>query len=71
MPLKIGAGDVEHIHDHAKEAYPEECSGVMVGMQAEGMKIVVDVWRAENVEEMRSWVLRDDRSGYDEEPILG
>jgi proteasome lid subunit RPN8/RPN11 len=26
---------------------------------------------AENVEEMRSWVLKDDRSGYDEEPILG
>ena len=139
MPLKIGAGDVGHIHDHAKEAYPEECAGALVGMNVEGMKIVVDVWRAENthkeersrrflieplkikefeeraaerdmdllgfyhshpdhpaepseydrehawpgwsyviasvsaenVEDMRSWTLRDDRSGYDEEPIVG
>jgi proteasome lid subunit RPN8/RPN11 len=129
-----------HIHDHAKEAYPEECSGVMVGMDVGEMKIVVNVWRAENtfqegqrgrrflidpkeymsfeerarerdmdilgiyhshpdhpaepseydrehalprwsyviasvsaesVEDMRSWVLRSDRSGYDEEPIVG
>ena len=139
MPLKIGAGDVGHIHDHAKEAYPEECAGALVGMNVEGMKIVVDVWRAENtheeersrrflieplrikefeeraaerdmdvlgfyhshpdhpaepseydrehawprwsyviasvsaenVEDMRSWVLKGDRSGYDEEPIVG
>ena len=139
MPLKIGAGDVGHIHDHAKEAYPEECAGALVGMDVEGMKIVVDVWRAENtheeersrrfligplrikefeeraaerdmdvlgfyhshpdhpaepseydrehawpgwsyviasvsaenVEDMRSWVLKGDRSGYDEEPIVG
>ncbi len=139
MPLKIGAGDVSHIHDHVREAYPEECSGVMVGMKAEGMKVVVDIWRAENiheeersrrflidpleymkfeeqagerdieilgiyhshpdhpaepseydrdhawpgwsyviasvgkknVEDMRSWVLKDDRSGYNEEPIVG
>ena len=139
MPLKIGAGDVGHIHDHAKEAYPEECAGVLVGMDTGGMKIVVDVWRAENtheeersrrflieplkikefeeraaerdmdvlgfyhshpdhpaepseydrehawpgwsyviasvsaenVEDMRSWVLKGDRSGYDEEHIVG
>ncbi len=139
MPLKIGAGDVGHIHDHAKEAYPEECAGVLVGMDTGGMKIVVDVWRAENtheeersrrflieplkikefeeraaerdmdvlgfyhshpdhpaepseydrehawpgwsyviasvsaenVEDMRSWVLKGDRSGYDEEPVVG
>ncbi len=139
MPLKIGAGDVGHIHDHAKEAYPEECAGALVGMNVEGMKIVVDVWRAENtheeersrrflieplkikefeeraaerdmdvlgfyhshpdhpaepseydrehawpgwsyviasvsaenVEDMRSWVLKGDRSGYDEEPVVG
>jgi proteasome lid subunit RPN8/RPN11 len=139
LPLKIGSGDVAHLHDHARETYPEECSGVMVGMNAEGMKVVVDIWRAENiheeersrrflidpleymkfekraeerdieilgiyhshpdhpaepseydrdhawpgwsyviasvskynVEDMRSWVLKDDRSGYDEEPIVG
>lgn len=139
MPLKIGAGDVGSIHEHAKETYPEECSGVMVGMNTAEMKVVVDVWRAENtheeersrrflidereymtfeeralerdldilgiyhshpdhpakpseydrehawpgwsyviasvsgenVEEMRSWVLKNDRSGYDEEPIVG
>jgi proteasome lid subunit RPN8/RPN11 len=140
LPLKIGAGDVGHIHDHAKETYPEECSGVMVGMDVGEMKIVVDVWRAENtfeederghrflidpkeyiafekragerdmdilgvyhshpdhpaepsdydrehawpgwsyviasvsengVEDMRSWLLRDDRSGYEDEPIVG
>jgi len=139
LPLKIGAGDVGHIHDHAKETYPEECAGVLVGMDTGGMKIVVDVWRAENtheeersrrflieplkikefeeraaerdmdvlgfyhshpdhpaepseydrehawpgwsyviasvsaenVEDMRSWVLKGDRSGYDEEPIVG
>ena len=139
MPLKIGAGDVGHIHEHALEAYPEECAGALVGMDVEGMKIVVDVWRAENthgeersrrflieplkikefeeraaerdmdvlgfyhshpdhpaepseydrehawpgwsyviasvsaenVEDIRSWVLKGDRSGYDEEPIVG
>ena len=139
MPLKIGAGDVGHIHEHALEAYPEECAGALVGMDVGEMKIVVDVWRAENtheeerarrflieplkikefeeraaeldmdvlgfyhshpdhpaepseydrehawpgwsyviasvsaenVEDMRSWVLKPDRSGYDEEPIVG
>jgi proteasome lid subunit RPN8/RPN11 len=138
VPLKIGRGDVDHIHEHARESYPEECAGTMVGMNLDGMKIVVDVWRAENthedersrrflieplkikefeeqaaerdmdvlgfyhshpdhpaepsrydrehawpfysyviasvdengVEDLRSWVLRDDRSGYEEEPIV-
>ena len=137
MALRIGAGEVEHIHDHAREAYPEECAGALVGMDTGEIKIVVDVWRAENTHEedrgrrflieplqikefeervqerdmdllgfyhshpdhpaepseydrehawpyysyviasvgeaevnyMRSWVLKDDRSGYDEEPI--
>ena len=139
MPLKIGAGDVGHIHDHAKETYPEECAGALIGVDTGDMKVVVDVWRAENtheedrgrrflieplkikefeekaqerdmdllgfyhshpdhparpseydrehawpyysyviasvgkdeVEDMRSWVLKDDRSGYDEELIIG
>ena len=139
MPLKIGAGDVGHIHDHAKQVYPEECAGALVGMDTGEMKVVIDVWRAENtheeersrrflidplkikefeeraaerdmdvlgfyhshpdhpaepseydrehawpnysyliasvgdegVEELRSWVLKEDRSGYDEEPIIG
>ncbi|HZB84106.1 MAG TPA: M67 family metallopeptidase [Rubrobacteraceae bacterium] len=138
MALRFGAGDVGHIHDHAKEAYPEECAGAIVGMDTGDMKIVVDVWRAKNthgedrgrrflieplqikefeektqerdmdllgfyhshpdhpaepseydrkhawpyysyviasvgkdeVEDMRSWVLKEDRSGYDEEPIV-
>ena len=139
MPLKIGAGDVGQIHDHAKETYPEECAGALIGIDSGGIKVVVDVWRAENthdeersrrflieplaikkfeeqaeernmwllgfyhshpnhpaepseydrehawpgysyviasvsgenVEDLRSWTLRDDRSGYDEEPIVG
>ena len=139
MPLKIGVGDVRHIHDHAKETYPEECAGALIGIDTGETKVVVDVWRAQNtheedrgrrflieplqikefeeraqerdmdllgfyhshpdhparpseydrehawpyysyviasvgkdeVEDMRSWVLRDDRSGYDEEPITG
>ena len=138
MPLKIGVGDLVQIHDHATEAYPEECAGALVGIDGD-IKVVVDVWRAENtheeersrrfligplevkkfeeraeerdmgllgfyhshpdhpaepseydrehawpgysyviasvssenVEDMRSWTLRDDRSGYDEEPIVG
>ena len=138
MPLKMVPGDVGRIHEHAKESYPEECAGAMVGMNLEGMKVVVDVWRAENtheeersrrflieplkikefeeraaerdmdvlgfyhshpdhpaepsdydrehawpyysyliasvgndgVKEMRCWVLRDDRSGYEEEQIV-
>jgi proteasome lid subunit RPN8/RPN11 len=137
LALRIGAGDVEHIHDHAREAYPEECAGALVGMDTGEMKVVVDVWRAQNtheedrgqrflikplqikefeervqerdmdllgfyhshpdhpakpseydrehawpyysyviasvgeaeVNDIRSWVLKDDRSGYDEEPI--
>jgi proteasome lid subunit RPN8/RPN11 len=138
LPLKIGVGDLVQIHDHATEAYPEECAGALVGIDGD-IKVVVDVWRAENtheeersrrfligplevkkfeeraeerdmgllgfyhshpdhpaepseydrehawpgysyviasvssenVEDMRSWTLRDDRSGYDEEPIVG
>ena len=138
MPLKIGRGDVGHIHQHAKEAYPEECAGALVGMDVGEIKIVVDVWRAQNthedersrrflieplqikefeerarerdmdllgfyhshpdhpakpseydrehawpyysyviaavaedrVEGLRSWVLKEDRSGYEEEQIL-
>ena len=138
MALKIGAGDVGHIHDHAKETYPEECAGALVGVDTGEIKLVVDVWRAENtheedrarrflieplqikefeerarerdmdvlgfyhshpdhpaepseydrerawpyysyviaavgeggVEGLRSWVLKDDRSGYEEEQIL-
>jgi proteasome lid subunit RPN8/RPN11 len=48
LGLKIGRGDVGHIHEHAREAYPEECAGALVGMDVGEMKIVVDVWRAEN-----------------------
>ncbi|AHY47425.1 putative metal-dependent protease of the PAD1/JAB1 superfamily [Rubrobacter radiotolerans] len=51
MPLKIGQGDLESIHAHARETYPEECSGVMVGMDTGEAKVVVDVWRAENTHE--------------------
>ena len=139
MPLKIGTGDVGLIHEHATETYPEECAGALVGIDSGGVRVVVDVWRAENtheeersrrflieplavkkfeelaeekdmgllgfyhshpdhpaepseydrehawpgysyviasvsgenVEDMRSWTLRGDRSGYDEEPIVG
>ena len=138
MPLKISRGDVGHIHEHAKEAYPEECAGALVGMDVGEMKIVVDVWRAQNtheeersrrfliepsrikefeerarerdmnllgfyhshpdhpaepseydrehawpyysyvitavgedrIEDLRSWVLKEDRSGYEEEQIV-
>jgi proteasome lid subunit RPN8/RPN11 len=138
VPLKIGRGDVGHIHEHARGAYPEACAGAMVGMNLDGMKIVVDVWRADNTHEeergrrflieplkikefeekaaerdmevlgfyhshpdhpaepseydqehawpvysyviasvgedggteMRSWVLKDDRSGYEEEQLV-
>jgi proteasome lid subunit RPN8/RPN11 len=138
VPLKIGQGEIGYIHEHAKDSYPEECAGALVGMNLDGIKIVVDVWRAENtheekrsrrflieplkikefderaaeremevlgfyhshpdhpaepsdydrehawpvysyviasvaeggVNEMRSWVLRDDRSGYEEEPLV-
>jgi proteasome lid subunit RPN8/RPN11 len=138
LPLKIGRGDVGHIHEHAKEAYPEECAGALVGMDVGEMKIVVDVWRAQNtheeersrrfliepsrikefeerarerdmdllgfyhshpdhlaepseydrehawpyysyvitavgedrIEDLRSWVLKEDRSGYEEEQIV-
>jgi proteasome lid subunit RPN8/RPN11 len=46
--LKIGRGDMGHIHEHVREAYPEECAGTLVGMDVGEIKIVVDVWRAEN-----------------------
>ncbi len=51
MALKIGAGDRESIHRHARETYPEECSGLIVGMDTGEMKVVVDVWPAENTHE--------------------
>jgi proteasome lid subunit RPN8/RPN11 len=139
LPLKIGAEDVDRIHEHAREAYPEECAGALVGIDRGGVRVVVDVWRAENtheeerskrflieplavkrfeeraeendmgllgfyhshpdhpaepseydrehawpgysyviasvsrenVEDMRLWTLKGDRSGYEEEPIVG
>lgn len=51
MALKIGAADMENIHEHAKEAYPEECAGVLVGADTGEMKVVTDVWRADNTHE--------------------
>ncbi|WP_165874063.1 M67 family metallopeptidase [Rubrobacter taiwanensis] len=51
MALKIGQGDLRNIHRHAEEAYPEECAGALVGMDVGEVKIVVDVWRAENTHE--------------------
>jgi proteasome lid subunit RPN8/RPN11 len=36
-----------------------------------GYSYVIASLGAENVEDMRSWTLRDDRSGYDEETIVG
>lgn len=51
MALKIGAGDLGHIHEHAREAYPEECAGLLVGMDVGETKVVVDVWRADNTHE--------------------
>jgi proteasome lid subunit RPN8/RPN11 len=51
LPLKIGRGDVENIHRHARETYPEECAGAIVGMDTGEIKIVTDVWPAENTHE--------------------
>ncbi|HSK99853.1 MAG TPA: M67 family metallopeptidase [Rubrobacteraceae bacterium] len=51
MPLKMVPGDVDRIHEHANEAYPEECAGAIIGMDTGEMKIVVDVWRADNTHE--------------------
>jgi proteasome lid subunit RPN8/RPN11 len=51
VPLKIGAGDLGQIRDHAREAYPEECTGALVGIDGGGIKVVLDVWRAENTHE--------------------
>jgi len=36
-----------------------------------GYSYVIASVSSENVEEMRSWSLRDDRSGYEEEPMVG
>ncbi|WP_053057514.1 Mov34/MPN/PAD-1 family protein [Rubrobacter aplysinae] len=51
MALKIGAADMDHIHEHAREAYPEECAGVLVGTDDGGKKVVVEAWRADNTHE--------------------
>lgn len=48
MALKIGAADMDSIHEHAKEAYPEECAGVLVGTDDGKKKVIVDTWRADN-----------------------
>ena len=36
-----------------------------------GYSYVITSVSGENVQDMRSWTLRDDRTGYDEEPIVG
>jgi proteasome lid subunit RPN8/RPN11 len=51
LPLKIGQGDLENIYRHARETYPEECAGAIIGMDVGETKIVVDVWPAENTHE--------------------
>lgn len=51
MTLKIGRGDMQHIHSHAQETYPEECAGALVGIDSGDVKVVVDVWRADNTHE--------------------
>ncbi len=130
---------MESIHGHARETYPEECAGALIGTANGREKVVSEVWSAENTHEdersrrfliepmkimefekrarergmdvlgfyhshpdhpaepseydrehawpgwsyviasvdkdevnaVRSWVLRDDRSSYDEERIAG
>ena len=46
MPLKMGAGHVDQIHEHGRESYPEECARALVGIDSGGASVVVDVWRA-------------------------
>lgn len=138
MSLKIGQSDLDSIHRHARETYPEECAGALIGTNDGEVKTVAEAWSADNthedersrrflieplkimeferraaaqdmevlgfyhshpdhpaepseydrehawpgwsyvissvgkdgVNDVRSWVLRDDRSGYDEEQIV-
>jgi proteasome lid subunit RPN8/RPN11 len=51
LALKIDAADMDSIHEHAKESYPEECAGILVGTDNGEAKVISDVWRADNTHE--------------------
>lgn len=54
MELRIPAAVLEEIRAHARESYPEECCGFLVGREEGGGRIVTEARRARNAHpEMR------------------
>ncbi|MGC8816339.1 MAG: Mov34/MPN/PAD-1 family protein [Candidatus Hadarchaeum sp.] len=48
MKLKIKSSDLKKIEAHAREAYPYECVGLLVGTSAKGVFDVREVVKAKN-----------------------
>jgi len=51
LTLRIGQAEIGHIYRHARESYPHECAGAIVGTDTGDAKTVADVWAAENTHE--------------------
>ena len=49
MPIELRQQDVERIHRHAAETYPNECCGFLLGHEENGRMVVLDVAPAKNV----------------------
>jgi len=56
---------------HSHPDHPAEPSDYDREHAWPGWSYVIASVSEDGIEDMRSWVLKDDRSGYDEEPILG
>jgi proteasome lid subunit RPN8/RPN11 len=46
--IRLEATHREAIAAHGEETYPHECCGFLVGREAEGVKVVQEVWPARN-----------------------
>lgn len=49
--MRIPKALLERIHSHARQTYPEECCGVLLGRVNDSERIVTDVLETENSEE--------------------
>jgi len=49
--MKIPGALLEKINSHARQAYPEECCGILLGRIQDSQKVVMDVVEFENAQQ--------------------
>ena len=49
MAIELRQQDLERIHRHGVEAYPNECCGFLLGREQDGRRVVIEVSPLQNV----------------------